>query len=493
MRNPRGGTFAMDKETAARAANWATLDDVWMSGCFYHDWADMSTPVKAIDNAAGTVTAEYESMYGYRTGKTYYFYNVLEELDEPGEWYLDRDAGLLYLWPPEELEGARLDLSLSTETLLTGENVKNLSFIGLTLQGTRDSGIAFSGDGITVDHCLVQNVAGSGLGLSGYNNTASNNEIRHAGRGGISISGGDAETLTPGNSRAVNNLVHDWGEVVMTYGSGIGLYGTGNLVAHNEMYSAPHIAIMFGGNNLVIEYNIIHDVCLLTDDAGAMYGGRSFFSSWGTVIRSNVIYNLGSNGHTPDGIYLDDGLSGVSVLNNLLVNVPKNGIHLGGGRDYDTRGNIIVNSEHTLHYDWRAREAALSTDPNFWFSSAAPGGTMWVDLEASPWQTDAWRAAFPKLAAYSTDFSDADNPNFAANPAGSTVAGNLCVGGRLDISDVPYRFSAIGPNGIYGIAQMKALFADAAQGDYSVRPGSRVYKAFPAWEDIEIEKIGRVG
>ena len=475
MRNPRGGTFAMDKETAGRAARWATLDDVWMFGCFKWDWADMSTPVKAVDNKKGTVTTAYASGYGFEAGRTYYFYNVLEELDAPGEWYLDRDNGILYLWPPEEnLDGARIDLSLSTETLLQGEGLENIVLRGLTLQGTRGDGINLIGNNITVDHCVVRNIAGSAITLDGYNNTASNNEVYRVGKQGISISGGDQATLTPGNSRAVNNLVHDWPEVVMTYQGGVNVHGTGNLAAHNELYNSPHTAMFFGGNNNVLEYNLIHDVCLITDDAGAIYGGRSLFDAQGTAIRYNAIYDLGNPGRHPCGIYLDDGLSGVSVLNNLLVNVPDSAIAISG-RDLEVHGNVVVNAGKPISYDQRTRDGALATDPNFWFHAhTGQGGDMWRALAASPWQADVWKQTYPKLAALSTDFADIEEPRFAANPAGSSVTGNVFAGpNKPRYAEGALRFSTIGPNASYGPLR-----------------GLR-YWTLPGYTDIPVGKIGR--
>ncbi|MCL2494666.1 MAG: right-handed parallel beta-helix repeat-containing protein [Oscillospiraceae bacterium] len=476
LRNPRGGTFEMDSKTAKRAATWAPHEDIWIFGCFKFDWADMSTRVKAFDHRAGTLTTEYASHYGYAQGGTYYFYNVLEELDEPGEWYLDRDNGTLYLWPPEEnFDDARIDISLSTETLITGENINNLSFVGLTLQGTRGDGMVLNGDEILIDHCVVRNLAGSAMSVSGYGNAVSNNEIYRVGRRGITIDGGEAATLTPGGSKAVNNLVHDFAEVVMTYQGGVNVYGTGNLAAHNEIFSSPHSAMFFGGNNQVLEYNLIYNVCLETDDAGAIYNGRSWHSAWGSVIRNNVIYDLGNPGRHPCGIYLDDGLAGVTVEYNLLVNVPDSAIAISG-RDLEVHGNFVVNAGKPVSYDQRTRNGALSDDPDYiWNYHWGKGRVGWDDLSDSPWQTDIWREAYPKLAAYSVDFADIEDARFAANPAGSSVTGNIFVGPNNPYYDESVlRFSETEPNEEIGAEGMNG------------------YGALPGYGNIPLEKIGRI-
>ena len=36
------------------------------------------------------------NLKGERSDGRFYFYHILEELDRPGEWYLDRKTGILY-------------------------------------------------------------------------------------------------------------------------------------------------------------------------------------------------------------------------------------------------------------------------------------------------------------------------------------------------------------------------------------------------------------
>ena len=101
---------------------------------------------------------------------------------------------------------------------------------------------------------------------------------------------------------------------------------------------------------------------------------------------------------------------------------------------------------------------------------------MWKELDASPWQTDIWRAAYPKLAALSKDFDDIEEPGFAANPAGSSVTGNVFAGqNKPRYDESVLRFSEIGPNEEYGVWK------------------GRNYWTLPDYEMIAVEKAGRTG
>lgn len=487
--DPESDVYRLDKKLADRINSWQTLDDVWVFGFPKYTWADASSPIGSFDYEKRELSPKFVSLYGYKAKAPYYFFNILEELTSPGEWYLDRDNGIIYLYPDGDINDSVIDLSLSTDPIIKGEDISDIIFRGFTLKGTRSDAIDLTGDGITVENCLIKNIAGNAILLKGSNNLAYANEITRTGKGGIIIDGGDSDALIPGNSKAENNLIHDWSEIYMTYQAAVSLYGIGNVCAHNEIYNSPHEAITYGGNAHTIEYNLIHDVCLISDDAGAIYSGRSW-SMYGTVIRYNAVYDLGTPGkHSPQGIYLDDALSGQTVYGNLLVNTPCVGLLIGGGRDIDARNNIVINTHQAgLAYDQRAIDGVLNDDG--WFDHC---DQMWDELNTHPWQSDAWLGAYPAYKGLHYDKNNTDDPMFAANAACGDITGNVFVNQQGMVGEVapnPAKYSDL-DNAAYKLGELKKLFTDPDSGDYSLKKDSPVFEKFPDFENIPINKIGR--
>ncbi len=491
LENPRSDVYRVDASLARRIHSWQTLEDVWMFGFWKYDWADASTPVGEFDYAKKTLSPRYVSVYGSKSGAPYYFFNVFEELDAENEWYLDRENSLLYLYPDKNFSSSSIDLSLSTQTILTGSDVRYLTFEGFTVQGTRGDAIVLSGDHITVKNCLIKNAAGNAVALTGSENLVTRCEITHTGRGGILLTGGDTETLTPGKNCADNNLIHDWSDIYQTYQPAVTLSGVGNVASHNEIYNSPHEAITYSGNDHVVEYNVIHDVCRLSSDAGAIYAGRHW--DWcGDVIRYNCIYNIGSGEYEPDGIYLDDALSSQTVYGNLLVNIPKNGILTGGGRDEVICNNVMINSGRCgIQYDQRAVDCLYEG----WFTEhSGENGTLWKSLYASPWQSELWQQTYPQMKSYVTDFSKTDDPNFLPNPANSLVTDNIVVDshGKLGkISPLTYQYSTIENNAVFGAAEINRVFNDPFSGDYSLREDSAALMQVSRFAPLPISQMGR--
>jgi len=491
LENPKSDTYKISKKLAKRINSWETLDDVWMFGFWKYDWADASTPIGSFDYKNRTLSTKYVSRYGAKTDAPYYFFNILEELDCENEWYLDRDNGIIYLYPSADFDKASIDLSLTTKDILVGTDANYLTFEGLTFKGTRSNAININGSNITVKNCLIKNVAGNAIYLNGYNNLVTECEITHTGKGGIYLSGGDTATLTSGNNKADNNFIHDWSDIYQTYQPAVSLSGVGNTCSHNEIYNSPHEAITYSGNNHIIEYNLIHDVCILTSDAGAIYSGRHW-DWYGNIIRYNCIYNLGSEGNNPDGIYLDDALSGQTVYGNLLVNIPKNGILAGGGRDNDIRNNIIVNTgSNGISYDQRAIDCIYE---GWFYEHSCENGGMWQTLFNSPYKTELWQEAYPQMKSFVTDFSKTDDPGFLPNPANNVVTDNIILNAQGEfgsLGDKVEKYSTVENNAVYGMLKLTSVFTDPLNGDYSLNSDSIALDDVKNFEELPVSQMGR--
>lgn len=434
MKFPRGGTFEVSSDVVERVKSWEKSSDIWMFGYFQYDWADSTTPLAAVGD--NTLTTEYASVYGFKEGTPYYFFNVFEELDQEGEWYIDRDGLKLYFIPPEGFEQHPLELSLETGNLVTIDGAENVVFDGITFTGTRASAVKGVGNNIVVRGCTIRNVGENAIELTGDRNRVEDNEITATGKGGVILTGGDRQTLQSSENVVSNNLIYDWSQVYRTYQAAVSLNGVGGTCSHNEIYDSPHEAITYTGNNHIIEYNVIHDVVLESSDAGAIYAGRSW-SSYGNVIRYNCIYNIGSGEFAPSGIYFDDALSGQEAYGNFLLNIPGNGFLLGGGRDLKVENNLIVNAATPIFYDDRA---IAGIEDGGWFTHAnTPDSTLWKSLEEVDIHSEAWKNAYPELAELSDDFEHTDDPAFAANPAGSSVKNNVTVNEKKGANDIAKR------------------------------------------------------
>ncbi len=477
-RNQRGGTYVIDRDTNARIKGWRDPEKAWMFGYFYHDWADSSTPVKKADTDNRLVYPEYVSRYGCKAGANYYFYNVPEELDREGEWYLDREGGKLYFYP---CEGADvLDFCCGSEPLVSFENTANMSFEGFTLKCTMGDALICSGNDMTIKGITVSCIGGNAIYVSGYGNTVADCEIMHTGRGGISVNGGERDTLTAGRNRVTNNYIHDISEVYLTYQSGISLGGVGNIADHNEICGSPHMAVGYHGNEHIIEYNYIHDVVLQSSDAGAIYAGYDWAAN-GTVIRYNILERIGTGNFRPDGIYWDDGLSGQTAYGNVLIDVRKNGFLAGGGRENKIENNVIINCGTPISYDDRNRDGFVNDG---WARAAVknPNSGHWAILKKSPYRTEIWKERYPLLARVTTDFAKYDDPDFPCNPSYSSVKNNVIIdsqGRHPWYAQSVLRYADVENNPEYKTAE---------EAGYDISTGHFADNAF---SDIPVKEIGR--
>ena len=393
-RNPVADIFGIDDATAKRAASWKTLQDVWMFGYPAWNWAGMSTPIASISAKDCSMETKMVSRYGIKSHVPFYFYNVFEELDSPGEWYLDRESGWLYLYPPCDLSCAVIDLSILSDSILTVKNASYITFKGLTFTATRGDALTLSGHHLSLENCEIKNVAGNAAVINGDHIHVSGCVMHHLGRGGVIINGGDRAKLIPSGNVLEDNHIHHISEIFTTYQPAFSLDGVGNLCRHNRIHDSTHMAIYFMGNDHIIEYNEIYDVCRTADDSSSIYSGRDY-TTQGTVIRFNYFHDIKSIEKNDVGIfavYCDDCLGKCTVEHNIFERC-QSALLLHGGHNMSFRGNVIVDacekSRNSINFS------------KYYYPEDLEGDGIHVQrLALVPWQSEAWKKAYPQIGQY---------------------------------------------------------------------------------------------
>lgn len=472
-----------------RPSRWGEVSEVWVHGYWAWDWANSYERVASLDAGQHLIrTAPPHGLYGFRKGQRFHYLNVLEELDQPGEWYLDRESGRLYFRPPEG--GPRTVetlLSLLGGPLVRMAEVSEVRLEGLLLEATRGSAVEIrGGSGVRVTGCRIANVGNHGVLIEGGTGHGVRScDVLDTGDAGVVMSGGDRATLEPGRHFVENCRFERQGRWSKCYVPAVHLQGVGLRASHNLIQEHPHCAILYGGNDHQMEFNEIHHVALETGDVGAIYTGRDY-TYRGNRIRHNFIHHTGGVGMGSMGAYMDDCVSGTEITGNVFYRVQR-AAFLGGGRDHRVENNLFVDCDPAVQVDGRG----LDGSP-VWRSMV--DRTMRERLAAVP--LGLYRERYPEMksldAYYGTPHGPAlEGADFKGVPPGNNrVLRNVCVGkwiqsgwhagnGALELEG-----NLVGTDpGFVG-----AMGEGARPSDFALRPDS------PAWalgfQRIPVEEIG---
>ncbi len=340
-----------------RIRSWKNPHDVWVHGYWAWDWANSYEQIASVDlDRRWLKLLPPYGHYGYRKGQRIYFLNVLEELDQPGEWFADAQSGLLYFWPPSTLSGKSCMVSILEEPMLRLQNVSHLHLDGIEFLAARGSAIAMDGGMANrIRNCRFRNLGTTAITVSnGKEHGIEYCDIENTGDGGVILDGGDRLTLEPAGHFVENCRFQKQGRWSKCYVPAIKMSGVGIRASHNHIQDHPHCAILYTGNDHLIEYNEILRVALETGDVGAIYSGRDY-SFRGNVIRFNYIHHTGGVGMGSMGVYMDDCVSGTRIYGNLFYRVQR-AVFLGGGRDFEILNNVFVDCLPAVNLDGRGMD-----------------------------------------------------------------------------------------------------------------------------------------
>ncbi len=510
------GSIRFDKK---KLALWAGDPDIIAAGNFSYAWATDQLRLGSADTVTGTV--RFGDVHPFRISggqewSQYYFYNIPQELDQPGEYYIDHRKGKLYFYPFAPLQPTDTILVSKLEDALV--SLKGASFVrfaGIRFEAGRGIGIYMERTlSNKIENCTIRNmgVVGVCIGmgsqperthrlpdpfdpvcpnepLSGrlgslhellYENTVFNRDggknngvtgckIENTGCGGISLGGGDRVTLTPAGNYVDNCEFTNCGRIDYSYKSPVNVDGVGNIIRHCLFNSCPATAIYLHGNNHLLEYNTIREACHFVDDQGAVYMGRDPSES-GNIIRWNFFENIGHLGMTM-AVYFDDGACGSEVYGNVFYKAGTRTIMVGGGSYNHILNNIFVDSRMSFHLDDR-----LSNWSKHVLDS---GGLFPFRLRQAGYDRPPYSTAYPWLAGYFRNHPELPQHNDIENNVFVNVA---------ELHNGKAEWGPIHDNNL--ITTDDPGFVNAAGLDFSLKKDAEVYKKLPGFKAIPFSEMG---
>lgn len=362
---------------ALTKASWGTATDAQINIVaqwkFFNQW----NTVTAVNTGSGRIDfADSERHGSITSGNWFWIEGVLEELDQPGEWFLDTTSGRLHYMPESGVDPNTLDIVApflnrivnAQGDVNAGTHVAHVHFDGLEFRHATftlghiearvhtDTAVMFENtNDSSVKNCHFENIGGYALWLhlDSQRNIFDRNSVRHSGGGGVLMTGSrlsymdDTKVYTPGEAAAkvapilnevTYNTVEHCGKL-RYYGGGVHLdsrpfnmsMAPGNYIAHNYFNDLSRNGVFAfrnqGGN--VVEYNHIHNAMQTTIDGACIHFATMNHLNAPNFILNNWLYDIWGyeqkpNGtpvrHLANGIFLDWDSSNTTVKDNWIYN-----------------------------------------------------------------------------------------------------------------------------------------------------------------------------
>lgn len=526
----RGGKF---EYADLRHSKWKGQEDIWLKGTFNTGYADDLIKIDSIDDINKTIKLASPHLYGINSGKEfqhYYAINILDEIDSPGEYYIDRKTGMLYFWPPSTLEHATIQVSLLEEPIVSLNGVSNIKLKGLTIETGRQIGIYMErGENNSIVGCTIRNVGNIGIvmgvgalknksnmsiddfegtpisgqigdftnflyannnwnRLAGKNHKIISSDVYYTGCGGINLSGGDKTKLINGNNVVENCKVHDYNRNYSFTWAGINVDGCGNKISHCEIYNSDFQGIFVHGNEHIFEFNNIHHVTLDSDDTSPWYIGRNP-SDRGNIVRYNYFHHCGNPKKMNMGIYCDDSSTGVEVFGNVFYEMKTNhGVLFSNtGWDLKMTNNIVINP--------LASTAQISAHYYSWYKGGekymfAPNGLLEKRmLKEIKFNEPPYSIKYPSLLTY-LDRTEDGRDWEGMRTRNNVLSQNVILGGPANpISLLGGEYATISNENNY-LTNEDPGFVDMQKGNFMLKENSLVFKKLPGFKPIPFNKMG---
>lgn len=467
---------------ANNISKWSNLDDIRLEGYWGVLWSTDILKISKLDTEKKTITFDRATMYSVvQNIARFYAYNVFEEIDAPGEYYIDADTLTMYLYPLDQMQGAKVEITQADQEFVHMKDVSNVAFSGISFETNAKSAMILEGGSdITVQDCSFSKIQDKvisatdtirlGVASCGFKNI---------GGKGVEITSGDRQTLTSSECYVENCTFETFSQILKTYNPAINPSGVGVRMSHNVFHDAPHTAILFNGNDMLIEYNEIYDVLKETDDAGAIYSGRDM--TWrGNQINYNYFHDMdnGQGSYGRAAIYMDDAMSSMSAFGNIFADLQK-GFFMGGGRDHTIANNIFYKVSNPVPFD--ARQSEMTHEDLFKKDTTQ---TIPQRFQSIPYDSEVWKTRYPEVYEMAND----KEPGY---PKGNSIYDNLFINsGEMKLNDLVVTWAKKLEHNETLSLKKSGLTIDRNTKAVSIADGNEIASVIPEFKNIPTEKIG---
>ena len=328
-------------------SGWENECDVFVTGYWNNFWSDRTLKVESIDSN-GMVTL-LRSERGKKTivkkGAAVFLTNALRALDTQGEWFFDRKARKVFVWPKKDVK--RWSLGLQKTPAIKLDRTKNVIINGLVVEGFSSTAIMMNDvSDIFVKNSTVRNCSRVGIKSNGKRVRIEGCSFYSLGRTAVDIHGGSRKTLERGDNIVIDCEAWDLGRYWRTYSPAVHTTGCGIDIVGNKFHDLLSSAIRADANDVRVISNRVWRCVLESDDQGAfdIYANPTFA---GVEIAYNHWSDIGDGDIAKTGqaaVRLDDIVSGVVIHNNHFVRSSRGifgAVQMNGGRRNFVDSNVF--------------------------------------------------------------------------------------------------------------------------------------------------------
>ena len=428
--------------------------------------------------------------------------NISEELDAKGEFWIDAENEVFYVYDPEgdcHITGG------GSASMITFDGVNYLTLRGINFRNSNGRMIYAGGHpiGMEIDGCsfvgcaAVNMVSVNGGEKTGepLDLTVKNCYFSTTASSALHVNGRGSGRFDTGRNVLVDNNYFTLAGLSDGCTGAVDMNTPFAVISHNHFYRCYWEDIDFRNCvNMTAEYNVFEESCYNGDDTGALQGFRNSECS-GNVTRYNLFLNIrgGTNGRY--GLYLD-GTSGMTVDSNIFYNCPVAVMNNGNSKMNNVINNVFISNDGDIN------ECVVHNEGTPLFEEASEAGDM--SLVYNDYCYIGWNGAFsyfnshpedkakaeelwPGYFDISMDFDDWQKPEFFMNSS-VLCRDNVSIKAKGDApgsgaEEINIRYCTFEDNAVYRPTE-NPLFVNPTIGDYRLRDGVD-------FADIPFEEIGR--